>query len=67
MNYRDWNIQFRQDNGCSPLLSEAYEAGQQDKQKELDELKQMYDIAIKCLMESNYAGEKYLKVRGAIK
>lgn len=44
-----------------------YQAGKDSKQKEFDELKQMYDIAIECLMESNYGDEKYLKVRGAIK
>lgn len=44
-----------------------YQAGKDSKQKEFDELKQMYDIAINCLMESNYADEKYLRNRGAIK
>lgn len=67
MNYKDWNIKFRQENRCSPLLSEAYEAGQQDKQKEFDDLQKMYDVAIQCLMESNYGDEKYLRTRGAIK
>lgn len=51
-----------------------YKAGQLSKQDELsdlelkyNQLKLMYDGAIKCLMESNYADVGYLTRRGVIK
>ena len=31
-----------------------------------NKLKQMYDMAVECLMESNYGDIRYLRVRGAI-
>lgn len=44
-----------------------YQAGKDSKQKEFDDLQKMYDVAIQCLMESNYGDEKYLRTRGVIK
>ena len=39
MSYSEWVMKYREDNGCKPLMSECYEAGQQSKQEEIDQLK----------------------------
>ena len=39
MSYSEWVMKYREDRGCKPLMSECYQAGQQSKQKEIDQLK----------------------------
>ena len=46
MSYSEWVMKYREDRGCKPLMSECYEAGQQSKQEEIDNLKKRIEDII---------------------
>lgn len=61
---------FNTGGDCYGSNSEEYKISKVTwdyQQKKIDELDKLYKEAVRCLMESNYNDEKYLKRRGAIK